>query len=536
MSDLLPPPNTLGLPDKFTAWRKHQADAVMFSLDNEKRFTTLVAGTGSGKSVTYMAVALNREGRSCILTSTKGLQSQLMKDFSSIGLVDIRGRNSYLCRAETDGTRCDHGKCVVGFDCNYKDSGGCSYYDAYKRAKWSDLVVTNYSYWASINSVVDGDGLGDFTTLICDEAHDTPNVISSFMTVTLDTEDPIITSLLHRITPTGMTIEEWVEWADSKLSVIGGDMECIKEKGKEQGELSRRDRRLFSRLGAVQRSLTTLCGMDDNWVVDVGESRISFSPVWPTEYTEGILFRGVPNIHLTSATVCNKTLDLLGLKKEENALVEYPHPFPVKNRMLIHIPTIRLNYKTTPAEMDVWLRRIDQIIGPRQDRKGIVHSVSYSRRNLIMTKSKYKDKMVSHDSTNTEYQVNIFKNNKKPKVFVSPSITTGYDFPYDACRFQIIGKLAYPDTRDVITAARMERDPDYAAYSAAQQLVQCVGRAVRSEDDIAENFIIDDNVLWFISKYADFMPKWFIEAFTTCSTLPQPIKLKGDNRDEMPEV
>ena len=74
-----------------------------------------------------MAVATLTEGRAVLLTSTKGLQRQVVTDFEGLGLVDISGQNNYPCEALQPGgvgflglrtrweppreTRCDHGPC-----------------------------------------------------------------------------------------------------------------------------------------------------------------------------------------------------------------------------------------------------------------------------------------------------------------------------------------------------------------------------------------------------------------------------------------
>ena len=89
----LPPPSALGLPAKFSSWRPFQVEGVLRAteagspqhpeLEEEisRRFQVFNMPTGSGKSLVYTATATLRPGRTCILTSTKGLQRQLDQDF-----------------------------------------------------------------------------------------------------------------------------------------------------------------------------------------------------------------------------------------------------------------------------------------------------------------------------------------------------------------------------------------------------------------------------------------------------------------------
>lgn len=514
----LPAPNCFDLPDKYTEWRPYQEQAVLNAVDNPLRFTTQICPTGFGKSLLCIATALLKGGRAVYLTSTKGLQKQLLNDFASVGMVDIRGRNAYPCRYVTDGSHCDHGPCVAGFKCPLK-GGGCLYYDAYAAASKAPFVVTNYSYWMSINEY--GEGLGYFDTIICDEAHDTPDLVSSFLTVTINTADAFVGSLLkggwnH------YTINDWKVWAKSFIPAVDTEIEYYTRLNLEQGGLSRDQRKELVKMRSLKKSMEVISNIHADWVWESVGDKVSFSPVWPAPYCENVLFRDIPNVVLTSATVNLKTVDMLGVMKSDNMIYEYPHTFPIGNRLLTHIPTVRLNYRSGPADINKMLLRIDQIIGPRLDRKGIIHSTSYERRDLIIARSKHRDIMMTHKNRNTEFMVEQFKEADPPRVFVSPAVTTGYDFYGDMCEYQIIVKLPYPDTRNNIMRERVKRDKDYAPYITMQQLVQAVGRPVRSPTDRCESFITDDNIGWFMKVYDYLAPIWFKGAFVQRTVIPPP--------------
>lgn len=520
--DLLPPPEILGLPPKYTSWRENQDDSIIRGTHSEKRIVLQVAPTGFGKSLAYITMALLFGGRTVILTSTKGLQSQLLSDFESIGAVDIRGRNAYICKLEHDGTTCDKGVCAFGLRCPLKDSGECLYYNAYNRAKNAPIVITNYAYWMTSNEY--GEGLGSFDFMVCDEAHDTPNMVSNFLTVNFDRTDRYIRPILpDNDMVSSMSIKDWVEWAKVSKSKVEDELDKLKERIKYDGGTSydKRQAAIFTRL---KKNLDIMRTMDENWVHDITDFSIQFSPIWPAPYCEDVLFRGIKHIHLTSASVRSKTAELCGLVIEDLDIMEYPHSFPVENRLLIHIPTIRVNYRTEKEDINrrKWALRIDQIIKPRLDRKGIVHTISYKRRDYVIMQSKYQEHMLTHKRVNTEKIVRMFKESDPPSILVSPSVSTGWDFYDDLCRYQIIGKIAYPDTKNKITRARTKLDKEYAPYVAMQELVQAVGRSVRSKPDWAENFIIDDNILWFIKEYGKFAPQYFLDAFKSADVIPKP--------------
>ena len=516
-----PSPSDLGLPEKYSSWRPNQFDAVFEINGEDHPYVTQVAPTGFGKSLTYVSAAHLSGDRAVFLTATKGLQTQLLNDFESIGLVDIRGKNAYPCRIENDGSTCDQGACIAGYKCHLKESG-CLYFDKQRAAQTADLLSTNYSCWMYGNKY--GKGFGDFNLMVCDEAHNLPNLISDFLTITLRTNSMYVAELLMRDYQTA-THKEWAHWAHEVEPQVDHDIDMLKKVVIQGG--SKAQRAELARLMALKNTIGTLTKIDDNWIIDhTVQDKISFAPIWPRGYGEKVLFLKTPKVLLTSATVNRKTLDMVGIDYDDYSYTEYPHPFPVENRRLIHIPTIKLNRFTKASDMKRWLSRIDQIIYPRLDRKGVIHTVSYARKNEVMNYTEYRDHMLTH-TTNTVIQtVEDFKAADAPAYLISPSMTTGWDFPDDECRFQIIGKVAWPDTRNKIMDARCKQDPEYAPYIAMQQLVQTCGRSVRSETDWAENFIIDDSIGWFMKHNKKFAPLWFQGAFGRSKNVPPPPKLE----------
>ncbi|RPI88717.1 MAG: hypothetical protein EHM41_00140 [Chloroflexi bacterium] len=512
-----PAPYEFGLPEKFKSWYPRQFEAVQEVLSKPNRFFTGILSTGSGKSLTYMAAAQMAGYRTAILTGTKALQTQLLRDFAPMGLTDVRGKNAYYCLLESDGTRCNEGLCITGFQCPERLSKTCPYYRAIDRAIQSQLVITNYHFW--MYNHLYGEGLGKFDLLVLDEAHNIPQIVADFLTVTLPRNHPVTCGFLPKLISD--KLEFWQSWARETEPYVDKEIEYIRgQAASTGGRVTSASRSALAQLNSLKNSLTQIPKMDKDWILEISEHQIQFAPKWPKEYCEGVLFKNIPNVVFMSATVCKKTIDLLGVKPESNTIVEYPSTFPVKNRMLWHIPTLKMNNNNTDTDQKRWLSRIDQILDGRLDRKGIIHTVSYKRRDYLLTHSRHRDLMLSHAPDDLEKVVSKFKQSLEPAILVSPSLTTGYDFDHESCRFQIIGKVAFPDMSSPILKARLEDDPDYSAYLAIQSLIQTVGRATRAPDDWSENFIIDDNVRWILSAYKDFSPAWFRAAFKTTDIIP----------------
>jgi Rad3-related DNA helicase len=533
MSLLLPDPALLGLPDKFVGWRPSQDRAVLALIDCDKRFAVPNAPTGFGKTVMYIVQAILTGKRTAILTSTKGLQTQLVQDFAECGLVDVRGQNNYPCKALKFGgefrgqglsgsENCDAGPCHAGALCSLR-KGGCYYFDAVMAARSAKLVVTNYTYWIAQHRY--SDGLGKFDLLVMDEAHNAPDELASSMEVELNDFD--VETILGRHMPAGEDPLVWKRWAQEVCAVtqyrvasLDDQIKAARDSGDHpETALLREAHTLKSLLKRIQ----VIAQMEGVWVVEREPKRVRIAPVWAAPYAEKYLFLNIPRVVLVSATIKEKTLEYLGVKKEDFQFFEYPSTFPVSRRPVIYVPSVRCHHKWTDVEQRTWVNRIDQIIDRREDRKGVIHTTSYARRNLLFSLSRNRSIMHVHDGTNTRTVVEKFRRADPPAVLVSPSMTTGWDLPFEECEYAIIAKIPFPDTRSSITKARSEQDADYGPYVAMQTIVQASGRGMRSADDQCEVFIIDDQWTWFWRRHRKFAPRWFQAAVRSDLTLSDPL-------------
>lgn len=546
---LLPPPAALGMPEKFDRWRPGQAEAILRALDSPKRFVVLGMPTGFGKSLAYMAASVLGEEPTVFLTSTKGLQTQLVTDFGPSGLVDIRGMNNYPCKEANANGRlfgrenpvaCDEGPCLAGWKCHLAD-GGCDYFDAQKLAKSSRLTVTNYAYWMAVNGQFRGQAddnsarpLGKRGRLVLDEAHASVDELGDYLAVEIGHWE--IEGVLGRNFPESQAMEGWRTWARHLASEceqhherLGNEIRLGVSNNRRSLSRLRELRDLGRRLDAIAKT----SGQD--WVMEEARDRrgrrvVRFDPVWPGAYAESSLFLNVPKVVLTSATIRPKTLELLGVPEGSYEFLEYPSSFDVHLRPFIWVPTVRARHDMDPSHARMWVAKIDAILRTRGDRKGIIHTVSYARRDYVLRYSEFARHMLTHDTGGIQRTVEAFRESGPGTVLLSPSVGTGFDFPGADCRFQIIGKVPFPDSRSKVLQARQERDPDFFAYVTAQNLVQMAGRGMRSADDWCETIVIDDNWQWFSTKYKSFMPQWFREAWQKSVNVPPPLQLTARSR------
>ena len=517
---MLPPPVACGAPPAFEAWRDGQPEAVCHVVDSPARITALVLPTGSGKSLVAATLATLTGWRTCILTSTKGLQDQIHTTFHTTGLKDLRGQRAYPCRMlltegqhfrEGIGKGCDVGPCKLGLTCQWRERG-CSYFDAVADATRAPLVVTNYQAWMSHHEF--RQGLGPFDCLVCDEAHAAPEEVSNFLACTI-THDQLDAAGLD--IPADATITGWVAWARAHRKVVTTWAEHAVRDAAIGGVHTR-----AQSARALATSVERLAVADpEDWLVLLHGS-YQFHPLDPGRYVEATLLHGIPRIVLMSATMTPKTVAALGL---DPALVDFhatPSTFPVERRPVTHITTCRIDHRLDDAGTRVWLARVDQILAGRPDRKGIIHTGSYARAKLIYEHSAHRARLLFHDRDTTRQTVELFRRSRPGTVLVSPSLTTGFDFAGKACEFQIILKVPWPDSREPVMQARTAKDKAYPAYLAMQDLVQAVGRGMRSAEDQCETLILDDHCKWFVSSYRHYAPRWFLDAYRSTLTIPVP--------------
>jgi Rad3-related DNA helicase len=426
-------PADVGFLPKFKSWRPGQLKAIDRGLQSDKRFIAHSMPVGEGKSGYYILHALLASKRACVLTSSKALETQAIDDFSCVGLVDMRGRNNYHCVVSECGS-CEEGQY---FKC---DPNECEYEQARTRMLNAPLVVSNYQYYMLSNRY--GRGMGDFDMLILDEAHAAPDEVCS--AASLDISYAEANKAGTRLPREGAEMPAWWEWAKQvavvcieRLKDLKAEIDEIKQARGRVHPTTAKDLKFWTQMNekcqAILASAIKKQGEDNppRWCVSRSNQGYHLEPVWASHYAEDLLYRKIPKVILVSATMVPKTMALLGIPKPEADYYEYPSSFPPKSSPVYFFGAARIDHKTDPSQLSIWLSRIDNIIRRRLDRKGIIHCVSYDRGKYIVQNSELSEYMIFPTSgKETQACVDDFNSSEAPVYLVSPAITTGLDFPY----------------------------------------------------------------------------------------------------------
>lgn len=531
--DQLPAPSAYGLPERYSQWRQYQESAVTRALASPKRYVALVAPTGFGKSVVGETIAAFNGGRSAYTVVTRPLQNQISREFPH--RYDVRGRQNYDCRMLADNglygvfAKCDKAEALCDA-CHYKDKG-CHYFDTIRRAAKEPAIIQNYAFWLAINKYRE-DGIGNFDTLILDECHEAPDQLVNSLRIEI--EPGIASHYTKRDFPSQQSLADWRGWAQRHVGALRPRLEYLlahaRENGRQPAELKE--------VKSLVQAMDALCAAQGDWIEDRSglrlTQRVGFEPIWPSAYSQE-LFRGSGRVLLMSATIRPKTLELLGVPADQYEFLEFPSSFATWRRPVIHVKTIQQRATMSDVAKMQAVNRVDQIIDGRLDRKGIIDTVSYERMQHFLAHTRHRHLMLFNASgRETQSIVERFKQSEPPCYLVTPSVGTGYDFPFDECEFFVIMKVPFPDSRSPVVAARQRADSTYGKYVAMQGIIQRAGRGMRADDDQCEVLIVDDQFVWFYFECLQlgFVPPWFAAAVQPMNQqVPRPMpKLPASRR------
>ncbi|WP_405293953.1 helicase C-terminal domain-containing protein [Methanobrevibacter sp.] len=471
------------------------ASQIIEAIDEGYRYIVLEAGTGTGKSaIAYTLSSIFDE--SYILTVTKQLQDQYLRDFSNLNLV--KGRGNFTCKRDSQLT-CDEGRCIAeGEIC---DSSKCDYYLQKQDALNSKCVISNYHYmFLELNYV------GDFTRrnlLICDEAHNLENVLMGQLTLEFSMSD------LKQYLKLEITDEILYELENGDFDVWLLFIEEIKDRYQRELEkfMNLKRPHLAEKISFIKKQIADCIRFRENisqdpysWIFDFNRHNesIEFKPLKVDSYAENTLFKYGDVCIFMSASILDYEFfsRCLGIRSDEIYAIRRKSPFDMKRNPIKSFDGFDLSHKriteNAPKTVDV----IKDILNRHKNEKGIIHTVSTTCKDFLFENINSL-RLIDHNTRNRSSQLEHFINSSEPLVLISPSMNEGVDLPGDLCRFQIIYKLPYPDLADKQIRLRANADEDWYDYKTALSLIQTYGRGMRFDRDYCTTYFIDSRLRQF---------------------------------------
>ena len=392
--------------------------------------------------------------------------------------------------------------------------------EPYKETITYDLeVADNHNYFAG-------------ATLVSN-CHNLEPLLLDFISLTIDDR------LLQKagvVLPHFETAMEYAIWfAENQIHMVFGELlqqtkteldDASDTKGRQDalrqqddiGRLLRKYKQFMDHMSG-ERAAEWICEVETINVHGASWRKLTLKPVLIHDFVHDLLFRRANKVLMMSATVLDVGImcDALGIERSRVAAFRMKNRFPVERRP-IFIDTCG---KITggKAKMHEWgprmVAKVDKIIKKYPVQRGIIHTHNFAIADLLMDgcSDEVKNRFTYQKRFRDKNEMLQFHSEKPNSIIVAPAMHEGVNLVEDLSRVQIICKVPYPNFHeDKQLARRMEIDGRYYDWLTALKLVQSYGRSIRSKDDWADTYIIDESINMFIQKARKMLPGWFLEA------------------------
>lgn len=541
------------------AYRRHQFEVIRDTLsafDDGVDDVIVEAPTGAGKTSVAVTVArvmtrgfgeARRRARALIddggdvdgameimahdqahlITSRKMLQDAYLGDDPTIVLV--KGKSNYECHRRPEDFEghfsCEDGEHIHGQLCPAHD---CPYRRVREDALWSPIALHNFEgflYQVTMGGVFAPRGL-----LTIDEAHGCEDRIRNFLTIDLDESLFKSLGLEWARVPDVDDMSAVDAWAMGllagvceRIESLRGDLASDRRHIRTNADIRRvaRAMRVIRRLELMQEKLdrfhnSRLLRRPATWVASVDGGRVSLEPVDAARFVPWSLFRfGERRLHL-SATFLNARgayTRSVNLKMSRIRHITVPSGFEAERRPLILRSAGRLGQVSWAQNFPRVVQRLREILRENRGIRGVIHCTSYDMGREIKRAMGREKRLLDYDQETREAIVGDFVAgfSVEDAVLLAVSMTEGFDFKYDLCRFQVLVRVPYlVPTRCV--EARKKLDPRFYGWRTALTLVQTYGRGMRSADDWCRTYVLDERFTDFVDREGDQLPGWFTEA------------------------
>jgi len=523
--------------------REIQIESLEFTKTNinrGKKYIMLNMPTGTGKS--YYSVMfmnwylnyINGDAKFDILTNSKILQSQYVREFDF--MASLKGKNSYTCK--TYNTSCQEGKEMN--KALKRTCSNCPYDYAFGTWKESQVSLTNFHLMNTLHlfipEVIEERASN---VLIIDEAHDFESILCDYISVKISSRSLMSYGFNDiNMMSTARKMANVYSVDDFKTflnDIFLTQLEELQEKHKsrlgnhsitsgEKLKLAKYVTNITTAISTYTSFLKDIEENGDNWVIDIDreDSKIfpkSFNvqPVWSYKYLKKIIWDKYDHIIYMSGTMLDKTMFsfLNGIEENLGAYYNVESPFPIKNRPIYYVKVGKMTFN---EKAETWKRQtvvLDKILKRNIDKKGIIHTGSYELANWVKEHYKGNKRLLFHTSEDRDAVLFKHMESPEPTILVSPSMTNGVDLKDDLSRFQVILKIPYPSIKSNKIKKRQADYKDWYAWKTVVDIIQSYGRSVRSEDDWAETYIIDESFSNILRYSYKFLPKYFTDAIKT---------------------
>jgi ATP-dependent DNA helicase DinG len=506
------------------------------------------APTGVGKSAIGMAIA-KYFGTGFFITKSKSLQDQYTRDFPI--LKSVKGKSNFECLKLMDehkvddpilakelGHTCEKGVCLEGTEensegksiktfCTFKplikdvtfdtklNESTCTYYFQKYFGLISNFSVWNYSGFFQLmkNKSVFTDYL-EKKVSIFDEAHGIEDQIINFIGIDISNKqlDECKIDLsrynisdVKELTALLVAMKKFYATQYAEIKGNDGDLKILEYYDENFKKFS-------DFIGQIESDPKNFLISDNS--NDFGNSvTISIKPLLISKYVDDF-FNTEYQIFM-SATINKKNFcETMGLDEKHVAFIDTPKsPFLYEHRKVDFLDVAFLNSRSSFAEEQNAIRKIDEILSKHKSERGLILTSSKKRCFDILSQLSPENKKrirICHssnsDGTTQDEKIEQHRATSG-SVLLSSSLWEGVDLKDDDSRFQIIAKAPYKSLGDTRVRAKMNKFPSWYSSETMMKILQGFGRSIRSEDDWARTYVIDSTINNLVKQTRNIVPK-----------------------------
>ena len=559
--------------------RPGQAEAVdqilSAFIDDKVKNIILCAPTGTGKSIigaiTADALSIIKHSNphstksSISLTATNVLAKQYSDTFEGLtkDYIMIKGANNYGCSALTTPEQEENADACAWFTMIQHSSefqqildtecAKCEYRLMKEKRNHVRHLTTNYSYYF-IDRMYTGK-FEDRDLIVWDEAHLINDLFSEHNAIHFSQKgiQKMAQDIADTVQITDMNIVKTLKQVAADCGVknkindsnykayLNAMMEVYryaKTKGTAMQEKALRSGQhgKFTKLTRFVKKYEGLACKIDDFVkyayehvfeYKEDEKAVSVKPVFVGNMMTAL--ECADHNLFMSATISEEFISkTLNLDKSKTRFIKLAPTFPKDNKEVVFFDTQSLNFTSLKDAATVKKLRsnVVKIVKKHIDDgdRGIILTPSFKLTQEIVEELQpmvKAGKFVLYEHRQGEKLENVLQAFKthvgKPAVLISPAMFEGVDLPGDQSRFQILVKAPFPSLGDKRMKFILDRHPDLYSAITIMKAVQGAGRSVRSMEDFATTYCLDQNLarLWksnhniwqdeFTTRYTKFL-------------------------------
>lgn len=531
--------------------QKEAVDQILVAfLDEKMKNVVLNASTGTGKSIIGAVAAealTTAEGKldtafksSISLTATNVLAKQYDMTFHGLGdkgkYIMIKGANNYNCSVMSDAGKEESAESCAWFTMVQNSTefqsvidshcNRCEYLDIKKRKNTVRHLTTNYSYF-----FIDRMYTGKFEPrdlVIWDEAHLINDLFSEHNAIHFSQErvrkmkeeiaehvpivDLEISKILTQVAadcakPDKINEKNYMSYLNALAQVYQFaklEGEILAERALRQGQNGNyakynRFKRKYEGLGCKIDDLIKY-GYEHVFEYKQEEAAVTIKPIFVGAMMEA-LQAGEHNLFMSATISLNFATKTLNLEPARTKFIKLPPNFPKENKEVVFFDCLSLSYTSlqNPEVVKALRRNVAKVVKKHVDegQRGIILAPSFKLQEEIVAEIKGIPGFKLFDQRKgekLEHTLTAFKQYKGgPAVLISPSMYEGIDLPGDLSRFQILLKAPFPSLGDKRMKFILDHHPDLYNTITIMKMVQGAGRSVRSKDDYAITYCMDQH-------------------------------------------